>query len=72
MKIVASRQQTVRRNISTGEEMMSLIKKGFVVSEVDGEECVGMCEICSMPITKSQAYDADCEGITWHKSCALE
>lgn len=72
MHITATRIDRIEKDVSESWEVKSLISRGFVIDSVDDEECVGMCEICGMPITESQPYETDCEGIAWHKLCAAE
>lgn len=72
MRIIATMVDRIEKDVTGADEVKSLISRGFVIDSVDDEECVGMCEICGMPITESQQYETDCEGIAWHKSCAAE
>jgi hypothetical protein len=45
------------------------VPKGARVYAVNGRDVVGTCEGCGRSIMEGTKYNADTEGIVWHKKC---
>ena len=69
MDVSISRIESKDLVVAGGFDFMSLIKKGWHITYVDGKEVIGMCEDCARPIIDGEEYLSDEDGITWHKSC---
>ena len=48
---------------------LSEIPKGATVDNVNGVECVAMCEKCGLPVLYGPNHIQDDDGICWHKRC---
>jgi hypothetical protein len=53
-------------------ETFEEVPKTAEIIEIDGVACIGMCEVCGMPILEGCSYFSDDEGTIVHSSCLEE
>lgn len=41
----------------------------YELISIDGEEIIGVCEHCGLPVMESEAYLSDHKGFIWHVAC---